>query len=175
MTWLSIRIATVLLPLIVLGWQVLALERDLADHTVWRIPIVGFDPRDPIRGHYVRFRYDWSLSPSEIDRCEGLLADCRLCLHRTSSGALSTTVVLDGSPVDQCEALLIANPVPGREESSLLVGQRFYLDETLAKAADDVLRQQDGRTTEMEIAVSNSGRVRALRLYIGGQPLVGSE
>lgn len=175
MTWLIIRVGAVLLPVIVLGWQVFALERDLADHTVWRVPVVGFDPRDPIRGHYVRFRYDWPLSSSDIERCNASLPDCRLCLVGEQPAILSATVVVQESSPDHCDALLLVNPVEGRDESSLLSGQRFYLDEALAKTADDALRQQPDSVAEMEIAVTRSGQVRALQLHLGGQPLTRSK
>lgn len=45
----------------------------------WRIPIAGYDPRDPLRGRFINFRYVWTVSgPAHLCRDSG----CMLCLER---------------------------------------------------------------------------------------------
>ncbi len=66
----------------------------LSNATEWRIPVTGYDPRDLLAGHYVRFRYAWKLEGGAF--CAG--NDCVFCLEDKSG-----TVVARIAPrVDRC-------------------------------------------------------------------------
>jgi hypothetical protein len=54
-------------------------ETALRDATEWRIPITGYDPRDPLRGRYIAFRYDWLVSDGPVTCRPG---ECVLCLEQ---------------------------------------------------------------------------------------------
>lgn len=53
------RLAAAILPLV--GLAALWAQSDRTYHTgtEWEVPIMGYDPRDYLRGHYVEFTYDW--------------------------------------------------------------------------------------------------------------------
>ena len=58
---LRFRLLSALLP--VLGLALLVMRGELARHgkPTFRLPIAGYDPRDLISGHYLRYQYelDW--------------------------------------------------------------------------------------------------------------------
>lgn len=71
-------------------------EVALKGATEWRIPVTGYDPRDPLRGHYIQFRYDWAVS-GDVRQCLRSL-NCSLCLE---SGGAAVRVL---APGEACEA-----------------------------------------------------------------------
>jgi hypothetical protein len=90
--------AALLLPLVGLGAGILAQERALGGATAWRIPITGYDPRDPVRGRFIEFAYGWELAgdPAACDTPAG----CGLCLSREGQAVIATVA----SPGAQCPA-----------------------------------------------------------------------
>ncbi|MBZ6378171.1 hypothetical protein B5C34_01185 [Pacificimonas flava] len=70
---------TLLLPLAGLAAGIAANEVSLAGADEWRIPIAGYDPRDPVRGQYIDYAYDWTLAgdPEQCAAPEG----CIICLE----------------------------------------------------------------------------------------------
>lgn len=68
-----------LLPLIVLGLTATVQQHSIRSASSWTIPISGYDPRDPLRGHYLNFSYDWQIAgtASLCSSTEG----CTLCLE----------------------------------------------------------------------------------------------
>jgi hypothetical protein len=83
--WLLL--ATLLLPVAWLGASAVVNERALQTASEWRIPIDGYDPRDPLRGQYVRFSYGWTVQ-GEPRLCQ--TAACTLCLAERDSSVVAT-------------------------------------------------------------------------------------
>lgn len=93
------------LALPVLGVLLLAVDKQvtISTATTERIPIVGYDPRDLLYGHYLRFRFEgptaidqdphkYFVPESEAERLQDLLSRpdrpvVSLDVHRTGSGA----------------------------------------------------------------------------------------
>lgn len=71
--------AALALPIVALAAGIAAAEAGARGATVWRLPIKGYDPRDPVRGHYVRHRYDWQVT--------GNAALCRNRLRAVPGGS----------------------------------------------------------------------------------------
>ncbi len=92
--WLLLALC---LPAVVLGGNILRHQFNLAGAQEWRIPITGYDPRDPLRGHYIRFTYDWTVV-GDVDACAQ--GQCQLCLAR-QGGQVIATIQTDGQ---QCPA-----------------------------------------------------------------------
>lgn len=69
-----------LLPLIALALGIQQNQAALSAASQWHIPISGQDPRDPLRGQYVEFVYDWVVE-GDVRPCE-TPASCDLCLRR---------------------------------------------------------------------------------------------
>lgn len=127
------RIALLLLPTLVLaGWAAsIAIKRNM--QPAMRIAIVGYDPRDLLRGHYLQFRLD--LSPGETAPC----------------------VCLDPSPTDALRP--VARPVSCPAPSAPAVCPfyldgprqtfRYYLSQENALAAEKLLRESPGGASVM--------------------------
>ena len=75
--WLA---AALVLPFLVLGHGIWKQQTNLSASGEWRIPISGYDPRDPLRGQYIRFTYDWELR-GDAKPCL-TQSGCQLCLGR---------------------------------------------------------------------------------------------
>lgn len=89
--WLAVAL---LLPVAVLGHGIWQHSANLSAAQTWRIPISGYDPRDPLRGQYIRFRYDWELRGPAAACLDG--TGCSLCLSE-EAGRVVATVEADGA------------------------------------------------------------------------------
>jgi hypothetical protein len=85
--------AVLALPLAGLALNIAASALELRGASEWRIPVAGFDPRDPLRGHYVRFRYDWRLAGNPA-----LCTDAGACALCIEDGGATVRVVAAGTP-----------------------------------------------------------------------------
>lgn len=65
MTRRLLSIAALVLPLLGLGalWGNTWVASQQG--TLWDVPVRGYDPRDLLRGHYIRYVYDWPGLPTE--------------------------------------------------------------------------------------------------------------
>lgn len=76
-------------------------QRAIGSGSNWTIPVEGTDPRDLLRGHYIRFRYAWEVrggdAPCSSDACS-------LCLSHGAGGQggvapIIATIIPEG---EQC-------------------------------------------------------------------------
>lgn len=137
-SWLLL--AALALPIAWLGASALVQERALGQSREWRIPIEGYDPRDPLRGRYVRFSYGWVLA-GEPELC--LREGCRLCLS-DEGGPVTATARRHATscpfPVD----LIASNIGTGRGFSGrdpVLFTSRIFVSEASAPAIEAQLRE----------------------------------
>src|SRR5690606_27514982 len=99
----------------------------------WVIPIAGFDPRDPLRGHYVTFRYMWQVRG---DALQCLDSNCLICLEQLPEGPVQARIV----PRDDGE------DCPGRVDPvashiSPDFTSRIFVSETSAPELEMALRE----------------------------------
>ncbi|MGL6043048.1 MAG: GDYXXLXY domain-containing protein, partial [Sandaracinobacteroides sp.] len=87
-------LAALLLPALWLGGGIVAQERALGRSGEWRIPIEGYDPRDPLRGQYVQFSYGWDFA-GDRTLCASPVG-CHLCLSE-SGGRVTATATYPGA------------------------------------------------------------------------------
>lgn len=57
----ALLVAALLLPLAALAADWAMTHRQAQQGEDWLIPVEGYDPRDLLRGHYIRFRYAWPM------------------------------------------------------------------------------------------------------------------
>lgn len=83
-----------LLPLVGLAAGIARQEAALDGASRWVIPITGYDPRDPLRGRFLRFAYAWQVEgdPGACARPRG----CHLCLARRQ-GLVTATIEPPGA------------------------------------------------------------------------------
>uniref|UniRef100_UPI0035B2B6BC GDYXXLXY domain-containing protein n=1 Tax=Sandaracinobacter sp. TaxID=2487581 RepID=UPI0035B2B6BC len=88
MTRRPLLLAALALPALWLAAGIWQNERALSAAPEWRIPIEGYDPRDPLRGRYIQFAYAWQLS-GDAALCTDP-AQCRLCLANAGGTVVAT-------------------------------------------------------------------------------------
>jgi len=133
--------AALALPLVGLAVGVAVQETGARGASEWRLPVTGYDPRDPLRGRFVAFRYDWTVSgPAHLCRDGG----CDLCLER---GGRHVRVVARG---DSCLAridprasriALAHAPEFGSERPPLVATSRLFVSEASAPRLEAMLRR----------------------------------
>lgn len=132
------HLGAALLPLIGLGglwgWS----DYQSRQGTDWDVPIMGYDPRDFLRGHYVEFTYDW---PGIGD--VGSPLD-RLCLVGRAPVIEVVTRAENEAALDDCAHPVRASTGGVYGTASLRRG-RLYLGQERAGQVDKQLRNRDQR------------------------------
>jgi hypothetical protein len=135
----AVRLAALALPLAGLAglWG-------LSDHLSrqgdeWEVPIMGYDPRDILRGHYVEFAYDWPGLDDTVWR-EPLNGLCLI----GSAPVIDRAVTASAAELAAC-----AHPVRGSADgvygSDALLRGRLYAGQARARELDKALRDQSQR------------------------------
>lgn len=130
------RLAAALLPLA--GLAALWLQSDRTYHagTEWEVPIMGYDPRDYLRGHYVEFSYDWpGFDPFRDTPREAL------CLQGRAPALEKVTVLRAGQPCTHPMRL----PEGGAYGWEALERGRLYIGQDRAVQLEQQLRNRDQR------------------------------
>lgn len=135
--WLALALA---LPLAGLVLSIAAREAGLSGASEWRIPIAGYDPRDPIRGRFIMFRYDWRVAGNPAD-CND--AVCTVCLEEKDGDIVAAIA----SPAAACPARIdvkgSAIRIARQREGHLPdFSSRIFVSETSAPQLEQMLRDQ---------------------------------
>lgn len=129
------RLAATILPLVGLAALWVQSERTYKTGTEWEVPIVGYDPRDYLRGHYVEFAYEWPGLPDHGT------VPAALCLEGTAP-VIARVIARTGTA--GC-----ANPVMPRTSDVYgvngLARGRLYLGQDRAAALQEQLSDADQR------------------------------
>jgi uncharacterized membrane-anchored protein len=152
----------VMIPFILLCLLIVRAEYHLSVGTQWDFAITGYDPRDLLRGHYLRFRidYDWQESQNECND----EASCVYCLTDVGGQAPKVQIVAIDI-AKQCDGFMQYDDL--REPLN-----RFYIAEIQAKLAEDILRQaRIENTAYLRLSINKKGAPRIVDLLIDGQPL----
>jgi len=137
--WLLL--AALLLPIVGLGAGIWRNQAALGQAEVWRIPITGYDPRDPLRGRFIVFAYDWDVqgNPAACEQKQG----CQLCLEQagqTVRAVVSSVGASCQSPVNLSLSQIDMRQ-PFRESEALTFTSRIFVSEASAPILEDQLRQ----------------------------------
>lgn len=136
--------AALALPVAGLVISIAAREAAMSGASEWRIPVAGYDPRDPLRGRYIRFLYDWQVAGTAAPACRAGDA-CTLCLG-AADGAVTATF---SEPGAVCENRVetrasgidvLPTPVTGGDQPRF--SSRIFVSETSAPRFDAMLRKQ---------------------------------
>ncbi len=145
-------LAALLLPLVglLLGMALNSLHR--ADATRWVIPVTGYDPRDPLRGHYIAFRYAWTVV-GDAGQCRAGL--CLICLEQQGDTVVAQMVPRDSAVT--CPARV--DPLASNITSDF--GSRIFVSEASAPELDAALRKGP---MAVEALLARDGRLINQRL-----------
>lgn len=138
-----------LLPIIAFAALVARAELLRAAGPVFHVAIAGYDPRDLLQGHYLRYRLQWPIDGA----CDG--STCCLCLQ--TSGV--HTKVECGVAGAACKAQLSHQMVEQ--------GRQFFIQEDAGPALEQAIRRGQGA---IALNVTPNGQVRVHDLFIDGVP-----
>jgi len=128
------------------------------------LPIEGYDPRDLLSGHYVRFQLVAAREAATYLEPRGASAPQMFCIE-PKEGLYHVTSLRTGS-AGSCSPFLRANL---NEWAHWDFGvDRFYVDERLANEARWI---QANPNTYLVATVDNSGAVHPVDLVINGKSL----
>jgi uncharacterized membrane-anchored protein len=143
------------LPIVALALMVVRGEVVSRSGRPYRIAIDGYDPRDMIRGHYLRYRirFQWD-SPAE--RCT--TAECSYCLRGPAGSEPLVTKVSRGDTAG-CDAFF-----PDSQLDNL---QEFFIPEDRGSELERAIR---ARKPELSVRVAGNGQVVIQDLLLDGRP-----
>lgn len=157
-----VTLVALALPVVGLGGAIVAAEQAVRGASEWRIPITGYDPRDPLRGRYIRFQYAWRLAgPGRVcsDRT------CRLCLEAGGR------VVRFAAPGAACQAMVDPQAsglaVFASDKGEVNAGTRLWVSEASAPGLETQLR---ARPMVAVARLTRAGRLLPVRLEPAQSP-----
>ena len=164
--------AALALPVLALGGLVGQQELLLANARILSVPLTGFDPRDLLRGHYIRAQLDWSWesvpSVEEYQAVDGalcVLAETPKPRVRFLAGWKA------GDRTDGDCRLVIAGRAraPSRFAPTLLDnddgGIQFYVPEPRASDLEKLMRERPGAlTADLAVRADGGAAIKALRI-----------
>jgi hypothetical protein len=169
--FLAAVVASLALPVLALAALVGQQERLLADARILSVPITGFDPRDLLRGHYLRGQLDWSW-----DRAPTVgdyeTVDGALCVLAETPRPRVRFVAgwKPGDRIDGDCRLIIAGlaRTPSRfAPSGLDSGDgaiQFYVPEARAGDLEKMMRDRPGAlTVDLAVRADGVAAIKALR------------
>lgn len=170
-------IAALALPVLALAALVGEQERQIAGAPVLRVPLIGYDPRDLIYGHYLlaQFDWDWEGEPkasNDYQEVEGgacVLAETPRPRLRFVPGWKV------GDRVDPaCRLMMVgrasqrSGQLPARFTPANLDqggGVRFYIPENRGTELERVIRDRPGAlTADLAVRADGNVTIRALRV-----------
>lgn len=165
-------VASLVLPVLALAALIGEQEMRFADSQTVNVPVLGVDPRDLLRGHYLTGRFDWDWEATPIHDATGGLCILPGDAARPKVRFLENWRAEDGS--DGCRLVIsgrveksivpTATFVPGTLDSGS-ASVRLFVSETRAPDLERLIRERPGAVT-VDLAVRRDGTaaVRALRL-----------
>lgn len=161
-------------PLLVLAGMVAfhALEMNRGKN-IWRIDITGYDPRDPLYGHYLVFRYDWNMSEARAVPTNTPGPHC-LCLTtsgETNANPAALPMECGAAPLAECASVVKAWPHHGDYSLNRnSIQERYLIPEQYAPKLERMLREgKHGFAVDLITRDDGSARVRGL--FIDDVPL----
>jgi uncharacterized membrane-anchored protein len=170
-----IGIVVLVLPILVLtGMALKSATSQQVGQQIWQVKIAGYDPRDLLYGHYLRFQYDWNMEGNRSVIPSGYKGNVCMCLNSSDTGYKNPTAY----PV-QCEVT-----TPNMCESSIKVykhgvryslnrneaQERYFIPEENAYEIDMLFRRGEA-DFYVEFMAHEDHSVSVRDLYVDGMPL----
>jgi GDYXXLXY protein len=146
--WLAFALT---LPLLGLAISWLNTHNMAQRGTDWQVEITGYDPRDLLRGHYIRYRYIWPGDPALSD------ADT-LCLNGTAPKIDQAIGIKSEHPVTGCRSVIRLGTNRHEAIYDLNTGI-YYVPQTAARPLEQKLADPALKAI-MTIRVRDDGYLR---------------
>lgn len=134
------------------------------DYDVVQVDIEPYDPRDILRGHYLRFRIDWNLPEEGTPSCKG--KDCCLCLGKEEINPSARILTCDAAQEKGACTHFVQGSANGREFFGM--PDRFYVDEKYALPLEKVFADKKEKF-RLELSM-RPGKPVIRDLFIGDRP-----
>lgn len=155
----------VALPLLAILAGIVDAERHGARARDFAFAIDAYDPRDLLRGHFLRFRLVIDEGPA-VEPCGGDGAPCCLCLAARGNGLASAARATCATARARCDGWL--------ELAAARAEMRFWIPEDGAAGLEARLREATSRRAARAIlAIDPAGAVRVRALELDGERLGG--
>lgn len=151
----------VLIPFFGLLLLVLQSEMRRRSGTEWPLKIVGYDPRDLVHGHYLRYRFDFDWARGDPDCIEGrqLKTTCCVCLEPSADPRAPEARPTDCDAARSCSAWILGSKV----QPPL----RYLIPEADARALERALID---REATLRIRALPDGSISVGDLELDGRP-----
>ena len=152
-----------MLPILLLVFMVGRAEWQLAHSDTWFFSIQGYDPRDLLRGHYMRFQLD--VAPDEtLEECDIADSDCCYCLVDRGRFEAHVTLATCETARLTCEDYVQTQPLHSLD--------RFYIPETGRRELETRLREAAiAGKAHLAVAVDRAGQSMIEGLWVDGEPI----
>ena len=170
MTRFSYLHVTMVIPLLGIVSMLARSEYRASDSKTWRIEIVGYDPRDLIHGHYLRYNYVLSLtnpiSPHSEEQTRKSLnrlnEDDRgqfVCFSKPAGTTIIMQLKQESLSQYACDSLVRIENLAGPK--------KYLIPEVSAAQLDVALTTQK---SSVDLIIDSEGGVMVGDLYLEGRP-----
>lgn len=136
-------------------------ELNLRSGRTWELPISGYDPRDLLSGHYLRYQYrlEWKQYASSCGDGETIDRSCCLCLEPRPGSREPLVHGVQCGAVEGCLSWLRGSDLVGE--------QRYFVPAEHATALEQALRD---RPASLRVAITDDGTLAVDTLLLDGKP-----
>ena len=117
------------------------------------LPIIGYDPRDLLAGHYLIYRIDY-----------GVENICAANLGQQTGYVCLEPKMFSFSEPDSCKKLIAGECINGRFEAGI---EKYYVPQEKAK---DLEAQVQSKTASIVLSLTRGGQAQVKDLLVDGQP-----
>lgn len=148
----------VVLPVAIIGVWISSFTFLRMSADEFTFPIIGFDPRDLLSGHYLQYRIDYKIPVN----CEENAEQWCLCIESGKPYAYA-------SEEGRCEALSCTNTLKGRCEGRRFIAgiERYYFPEKYKSK----LAVVPGKST-ISVSINKSGKSVVKAMQVEDMPLL---
>lgn len=175
----AIWIGTLALPVLALAAAWANTHHMARQGTEWDVPVSGYDPRDPLRGHYIRYQYDWPLPKASVSEGEDDIVfqpfdTGPVCIMGTSPAIASARLIKGSADETGCVSIVRPNDWNESDGEDGAHSDRLYVPQ--AKAADMEAKLRDEKQQAIvRIRVRPDGVVTPLAMTFRPRPTAAKE
>ena len=154
-------IVAVVFPILGLLALIGRAELNLRNGRSWDLPISGYDPRDLLSGHYLRYQYrlEWTPGATTCGDEGSVDSDCCLCLQPRSGSREPLVHGVRCEAVDGCLSWLRGSDVAGE--------QRYFIPAERAAELEAALRE---RPAAVRVSITDDATLAVDTLLLDGAP-----
>ena len=152
----------VAIPFVVLCLLIARAEYHIHNGDQWSFELQGYDPRDLLRGHYLRLNVSYDMD-SKKNSCTSS-EECCLCLSKTEERVPRVHEASCSVAKTQCDGFMLSSY---RNSMS-----RYYIPEADAKRAETILADaRANRTAFLTVSINGKGEPAIVDIIIDDQSL----